>query len=113
MPIILIGGVSMGNQVVRVDAEPAGKLPESFRKLSAADDEPAGNFPKDWRKVRKILTDQQVGGIADSEARIISAMYGVDERTARNWRRYAREEREAATTTAEAGQNAVISAGKE
>lgn len=113
MPIILIGGVSLGNQVVRVDTEPSGKFPESFRKVSEGGNEPSDIFPNDWRQVRKILTKQQVGGIADSESKVIAVMYGVDERTARNWRKYARKEILAATTTSENGVNAPVSAGKE
>ena len=39
-----------------------------------------------------MISDQQVSGIADSEAKVICLMYQVDERTARNWRKYARKE---------------------
>lgn len=99
MPILLIGGVSLGNQVVNVHSESGGNLPESFRNPSGAGMETFTKFPTDWRKVRPMLNEQQVSGIADGEAVIISAMYGVNERTARNWRKYAREERAATTTT--------------
>lgn len=96
MPIILIGGVSLGNQVVNVSES----APESYRKVSAEPSEATAKFPTDWRKVRRMLNEQQVSGIADSSSKIISDLYGVDERTARNWRKYARQERETATTTA-------------
>lgn len=99
MPIILIGGVSLGNQVVTVTAESGGNFPETFRNPSAQAEKDGGNFPKDWRKVRKLLNEQQVSGIADSATKIICDLYGVDERTARNWRDYARKERLSATTT--------------
>lgn len=100
MPILLIGGVSLGNQIVTVEG---GNLPETYRKLSDSTSEPAGNFPSNWRQVRKMLNDQQVSGIADSQTSIICALYGINERTARNWREYAR--RETATTTSEAADN--------
>lgn len=99
MPILLIGGVSLGNQVVTVSVESVGNLPETFRNPSETGADTFPKFPSDWRKVRRMLNDQQVSGIADGEAVIISAMYGVNERTARNWRKYAREERASATTT--------------
>ena len=56
-----------------------------------------------------MLNEQQVSGIADSSSKIISDLYGVDERTARNWRKYARQERETATTTSEVGADSVNS----
>lgn len=105
MPIILIGGVSLGNQVVSV----AESTPESYRKVSAEPSEATAKFPTDWRKVRRMLNEQQVSGIADSSSKIISDLYGVDERTARNWRKYARQERETATTTSEVGAESVNS----
>lgn len=100
MPIILIGGVSLGNQIVTVDAESyrkvSGKLPEEPGLVSV-------KFPSDWRQARKLLNPQQVSGIADSQSKIICDLYGLDERTARNWRKYARQERETATTTVGVG----------
>jgi len=99
MPILLIGGVSLGNQVVTVNVESGGNLPESYRNLTGSGVETFTKFPSDWRQVRKMLNAQQVSGIADGEAGIISAMYNVPERTARNWRKYAREERASTTTT--------------
>jgi hypothetical protein len=114
MPIILIGGVSLGNQVVTVNAESSGNFPESFRNAPLEGQKDAGKFPKDWRKVRKMLTDQQVSGIADSHSKIICDLYGIDERTARNWRKYAREEKiSAATTSVEAVETVKNQAEKE
>ena len=105
MPIILIGGVSLGNQVVTVAAESGGNFPESFRNHSEPAGEVSAKFPNDWRKVRKMLTEQQVSGIADCKTAEICGLYGVDERTARNWRNYARLERSKSTTTTVEVQN--------
>ena len=104
-PYLLIGGVAVGTQVVNV----AESAPESYRKVSAEPSEATAKFPTDWRKVRRMLNEQQVSGIADSSSKIISDLYGVDERTARNWRKYARQERETATTTSEVGADSVNS----
>lgn len=89
MPLLLIAGVSAGNQVVSVSSEVSA---ESFRKVTETPSESAGNLPKDWRKVRKVLTDEQVRNIAIDQAKNIAFYYQVDERTARNWRRYAQAE---------------------
>lgn len=107
MPILLIGGVSLGNQIVAVDA--GGNLPESYRKVSDSPSEPSAKFPTDWRKARKQLTDQQVSGIADCKTVEICMLYGVNERTARNWREYARLERSSTTTSQKEASEAAIS----
>jgi hypothetical protein len=88
-PYLLIGGVAVGNMMVTIDERKVtGNLPESFRPQ----DEVAGKFPKDWRKVRKTLSAEQVKAIAISESKNLALTYGIDERTARNWRKYAQDE---------------------
>lgn len=85
MPILLIGGVSVGNQIVTVRS---GNFPETFRTPGEA-----GKItPKDWRKIRPTLTDEQVKGIAIDQAKNIAFNFDIDERTARNWRKYAQLE---------------------
>lgn len=101
MPIILIGGVSLGNQVVTVVAESGGKFPESFRNPSEGGSEHSAKFPANWRQVRKQLTEDQVRAIAIDQTRNIAFNFQIDERTARNWRKYAQDEVKNATTTAE------------
>jgi hypothetical protein len=89
MPILLIGGVSVGNQVVTVSSESSA---ESYRKVSEEEGKVSDKFPKDWRKLRPTLTGDQVKGIAESTTKDICYYYSVDARTARNWRDYARKE---------------------
>lgn len=99
MPIILIGGVSLGNQVVTVNAESAGNLPVSFRNPSGGGQEPSAKLPTNWRQVRKQLTADQVQAIAIDQTRNIAFNFKIDDRTARNWRKYAQEEIKSTTTT--------------
>jgi hypothetical protein len=85
MPILLIGGVSVGNKIVSVREE-------SFRQVSEPKEEPRVKLPANWRQVRKTLTDEQVKSIAIDQTKNIAFHFGIDERTARNWRKYAQEE---------------------
>lgn len=104
MPLLLIGGVSVGNQIVSVSSSESAEsfriAEESMRKLSESDGKLSDNLPKGWRKVRKTLTDEQVKNIAIDQAKNIAFYYKVDERTARNWRKYAQAEIEKAEPTA-------------
>lgn len=88
-PYLLIGGVAIGNQVVQVSY---GNFQETFQKVSNDDEKVTGNFPNDWRKVRKALTPEQIAEIAKLGSGDIAYKYGVSERTAGNWRKYARAE---------------------
>ena len=83
MPLLLIGGVSVGNQIVTVSQ--GGNLPETYRQKSEG-------IPKNWKQARKVLSEDQVRGIAVDQTKNIAFHYGLDERTARNWRVYAQEE---------------------
>lgn len=85
-PALLLLGVGLGNQVVSV-TQPDGT--QSDRKVS--DNLPSAGR-SDWRQVRKQLTTEQVREIASLSGGDISYRYGVDERTARNWRKYAQKE---------------------
>lgn len=93
MPILLIGGVSVGNQIVTVE-ESARKVTGNLPESSEAG---AGKLTGGWRKVRKGLSADQVAGIAVSTTKDIAYFYHVDERTARNWRKYAQDEVNAAS----------------
>jgi|GEM_PF-2659932 len=88
-PYLLIGGVSVGNQIVTVsfrdDGKVTGNFPQEDGKLS-------GKFPNDWRKARKLLTGDQVQALAVDETANICYHFGIDARTARNWRKYAQVE---------------------
>jgi hypothetical protein len=91
MPMLLLGGVSVGNQIVSVGS---GNLPETFQKVSEDDKKDTGNFPNDWRKVRKLLSNEQLAEIAKMTNGEIAYKYGVTERTASNWRNKAQTEQE-------------------
>lgn len=92
-PYLLIAGVAVGNQVVTVNAESSA---ESYRQVTEEERKVSDKFPRGWRKVRKDLSPDQVRGIAVSTAKDIAYHYQIDERTARNWRKYAGEEVEKA-----------------
>lgn len=91
MPMLLLGGVSVGNQVVSVSSQDAGNitgnLPNDDRKLT-------GNFPTDWRQVRKRMTEEQISRISSGKTEEICFEFGVTDRTARNWRKNAQKELE-------------------
>lgn len=89
MPMLLLGGVSVGNQVVSVSSQ---NVQETFQKLSEDDQKLSRNFPNDWRKVRKVLTAEQLREIAAMSSGDIAYKYGVSERTATNWRNKAKAE---------------------
>jgi hypothetical protein len=89
MPLLLIGGVSVGNQIVQVSlAESA----ESFRKVSETEGKVSDKFPKDFRKLRKMISREDMEKLATWKTEQICYFYGVEEKTARNWRKYAQEE---------------------
>lgn len=87
-PYLLIGGVAIGNDVVKV-ADDARKVTDN---LPQSDWKVSDNFPRDWRKVRKQLTEDEVRGIAVDQTANICFHYQIDQRTARNWRKYAQAE---------------------
>jgi hypothetical protein len=70
----------------------ASKLPESQPEETKVTEDLPTTYPHDWRKVRKMITDEQVIGMAKDETKNIAFHFGVDERTALNWRNYARIE---------------------
>lgn len=89
MPLLLIGGVSVGNQIVMVSSE---NLAESFRQVSESQGKVSDKFPKDFRKLRKLISVDEMKKLAESETGQICYYYGVEEKTARNWRKYAQAE---------------------
>lgn len=90
-PYLLIGGVAVGNQVVMVSFQSGA---ESYRKDSDDDRKVTGNFPvsgwNDWRKIPREHREK----IAVMRTDEIVSFYGVEARTARNWRTKAQKERE-------------------
>ncbi len=77
-PYFIIGGVAIGNQIVKVNSE-------SYRQVS----ENASKNDADWRKVSASLSQKQIEDIANMETGDIQYKYGVTDRTARNWRKSA------------------------
>lgn len=88
MPLLLIGGVSVSNQIVSVSG------PETYRKVTDREPEKEEKHTSDWRKIRPRLTDDQVRNIAIGETKNIAFNFKIDDRTARNWRKYAGKELE-------------------
>lgn len=83
-PLLLIGGVAVGNQVVTVNrAENSGHESGNYSENS-------GNFPvakPRWNKVDA----SEYEWISSAKTGEIQSRYGLDERTARNWRTKAQE----------------------
>lgn len=77
-PYFIIGGVAIGNQIVKVNSE-------SFRQVS----ENTSENGSDWRKVSARLSAKQIEEIANGDTGTIQYKYGITERTARNWRKAA------------------------
>lgn len=82
-PALLLSGVALGNQIVSTTqtatTQNVGNLPETYRKEGAVS----------WRQVRKNLDTEAVRWISTARTEEICFRYGVDDRTARNWRKYA------------------------
>jgi hypothetical protein len=90
MPLLLIGGVSIGNQIVSVSPAESS---ESSAKVSEIKAEVSENFPTDWRKVLPYLSTEEIKAIAKMTTADIKAKYHLKTaKTALNWRGYAAEE---------------------
>jgi hypothetical protein len=85
-PYLLIGGVAVGNQVVMVTQ---AESTENYRKVSETS---ANALKVDWRQIRKQLSDDDVSWLRTARTEEICFRWGVDDRTARNWRKYAQKE---------------------
>ena len=70
-------------------SEIAKEREETSRKVSAERTDDAGKFPVNWRQVRKQLSPDDVTWLASARTEEICYRYSVDDRTARNWRKYA------------------------
>lgn len=85
-PALLLAGVGLGNQVVSVtqaeSTQIGGKLPENL----------PGKVSADWRKVRKELSHEDVTWLLTARTEEICFRFGIEDRTARNWRKNAQKE---------------------
>lgn len=86
-PALLLAGVGLGRQVVTVTQSESTQNSGNF----------SGNLPgkdsSDWRKVRKLLSGDDVSWLLTARTEDICFRYGIDARTARNWRKYAQKEK--------------------
>lgn len=90
MPMLLIGGVSVGNQVVAVSS---GNSSETFQKVTEDERKLSENFPNDWRKVLPFLSPDEIIAISQSKTADIQNKYHLKTpKTALNWRKYAQDE---------------------
>lgn len=91
MPFLLIGGVSVSNQIVTVTTETQTNVTVEPRK----DD---GNLPEtyqtNWRQIKSKLNANQIKAIATGKTEDICLEFGITDRTARNWRKNAQKELE-------------------
>lgn len=96
MPILLIGGVSVGNQIVTVSD---GQLTGQLSDLSAGH-KPELRDPNekmtDWRQAKKKLSADQIAELLTMKTESICSKYGIEARTARRWRENAQKELESA-----------------
>lgn len=84
MPILLIGGVSVGNQIVTVGTgQMTGQMTGGNGQKE--DNQRAKSIPTDWRKAKKELTAPQIAAIAKSQTATVMKEYNLSERTARRW----------------------------
>ena len=90
MPLLLIGGVSVGNQIVSVGSSEGS---ESSANVSADKSESSEKVPSDWRKVLPFLSEAEILAISKmSTAEIRTKYYLKTAKTAQNWRVYAQAE---------------------
>lgn len=105
MPFLLIGGVSLGNQVVTVESgQMSGQMSGLKKKTDGKTTDESGqmsgqmsedgmvNVPADWRKASKILTVEQKRELVGMSTSDICYRYGLENRQARRWREKAAEE---------------------
>lgn len=87
-PALLLLGVGLGNQVVSITQSESTQTGKDSGKI-------AGNLPSenstDWRKVRKEMSAEDLQWLKTARTEQICFRFGVDDRTARNWRKYAQK----------------------
>jgi len=77
--------VAVGNNVVSI----AANLQENDRKVS-------DNLPMEsksnWRQIRKKLSKDDLTWLMTARTEEICFRWGIDDRTARNWRKYSQKD---------------------
>jgi hypothetical protein len=90
MPMLLLGGVSVGHQVVSVVS---ANVLEVSQKVADEGAKVSEKFPNDWRKVLPYLSQDEVRDIAQMSTKEIREKYHLQTaKTAQNWRGYAQKE---------------------
>jgi polyferredoxin len=87
IPAALIVVARAGHRSLLSDM--AKEKAESDRKVTETKTESDGKFPVSWRQVRKQLSNEDVTWLKTARTEEICFRWGVDDRTARNWRKYA------------------------
>ena len=91
MPILLIGGVSVGNQIVSTSGgQMSGQMSDSGGQKTDTGGTVVG--VTDWRNAKKKLTEQQIRAIAQSKTSVVMSQYNLSDRTARRWIEAAKKE---------------------
>jgi len=88
MPLLLIGGVSLGNQIVMV--ENSGQM-TGQNSVKNGQNSDTNTTAQTTKKRRNELTQTDLVAIARMSSAQIRDQYGCDERTARRWRKDAQE----------------------
>jgi len=66
---------------------------ETYRKVTEDEEELTGKFPNDWRKARLFMSEPEVAEISGMQtAQIVKKYHLASDKSARNWREYARTE---------------------
>lgn len=97
-PVLLIGGVAVGQNVVKVSegAQVTGQMTGQLtggENLSGQLSGQMQTYPADWRQARKVLTANQVRELAGMATGDICYKYGLTDRQARRWREHAQQEK--------------------
>jgi hypothetical protein len=93
-PFMLLGGVVSGNANMLTD-DNAVSSSETYRKVPESYQKETGKLAPHWRKVRPTLSYENVVQLANMsipDIQKVFSKYDVTDRTACNWRDYARTE---------------------
>lgn len=86
--LIVVARAGHKNLLTEIEKERS----ESYRKVTEEKTESDGKLPVSWRQVRKQLTREDVTWLKAARTEEICFRYGINDRTARNWREYAQKE---------------------
>lgn len=90
MPILLIGGASIGNKIVTLNqTESSGNFPETFQPQKNDEVKVV-----QWRTLKKKLSNDDLISIIKSTPSALAAKYGMTPKAAKDWPEYAKKELE-------------------